>query len=414
VTNRRVAITGLGVVTPHGCDANAMYDALLRGESAVRHIVLQSSAGSTETVGAAVSGEPWAALPRAQLATSDRISLYAILAANAAIRESGLELASEDRTRIGVSVGTSLGGAISQEAAYADIFVRSMSRLSPFTLVKVMYNGPTAQIALQHGLGGPSLTYATTCSSSAVSIGEAMRQIRHGYADVMIAGGSEALFAYVSIKAWQALQVLAPERTDNPPATCRPFSRDRNGTVLGDGAAFVVLEDYAHAIARGAHVYAELAGYGVCNDSTHMTQPSVAGQTRAMRLALDDADLAPEAIDYINAHGTATQLNDLTETEAIKDVFGSRARSIAVSSTKSMHGHLVGGAGALELVISTLAIQRQMVPPTAHLDEPDPKCDLDYVPHVGRPAHVRAVMSNSFAVGGTAAVLVVRGTAAVE
>jgi len=412
VTNRRVAITGLGVVSPHGCDVDAMFGALVRGESAVRRIALKSSVGGFETIGATVPGEPWMSLPRAQIATSDRVSQYALLAADAAIRAAGLDLEAEDRGRVGVTVGTSLGGAISQEAAYADIFCKGVSRLSPFTLVKVMYNGPAAQLGLRYGLAGPSLTYTTTCSSSAVSIGEAMRHIRHDYADVMVAGGAEALFAYVSIKAWLALQVLAPERTENLAATCRPFSRDRNGTVLGDGAAFVVLEEYERAVARGAPIYAELAGYGVCNDSSHMTQPSVEGQARAMRRALEDAKLAPEEIDYINAHGTGTQLNDLTETQAIKEVFGTRAHAIAVSSTKSMHGHLVGTAGALELVISTLAVKRQMVPPTAHLDDPDPACDLDYVPHLGRNARVRAAMSNSFAVGGTAGVLVLREMAA--
>ena len=408
MTNRRVAITGLGVVSPHGCDVGEMFDRLVRGESAVRRITLQSKAGNFDTVGAAVPGEPWTVLTRAQLATSDRLTQYAILAAASAIRDANLDLAAEDRDRIGVAVGTSLGGAISQESAYADILGRGASRLSPFTLVKVMYNGPAAHLGMTHEIAGPSLTYTTTCSSSAVSIGEAMRQIRHGYADVMLAGGAEALFAFVSIKAWQALQVLAPERADNVAATCRPFSRDRNGTVLGDGAAFVVLEEYQHAIARGAPIYAELAGYGICNDCSHMTQPSVAGQSRAMRLALEDAQLAPSSIDYINAHGTGTLLNDLTETQAIKAVFGAHSRALAVSSTKSMHGHLVGSAGALELVISTLALQRQMAPPTANLDEPDPECDLDYVPHVGRTARIRAAMSNSFAVGGTGAVLVVR------
>ena len=275
-----------------------------------------------------------------------------------------------------------------------------------------MYNGPAAYIGIAHGLAGPTLTYTTTCSSSAVSIGEAMRQIRHGYADVMLAGGAEAPFAYVSIKAWQALQVLAPERAGDPAATCRPFSRDRNGTVLGDGAAIVVLEDWERAQRRGARIYAELAGYGVSNDASHMTQPSVASQTHTMRLALADAGMAPEAVDYVNAHGTATPLNDVTETQAIKEVFGTHAHSLAVSSTKSMHGHLVGAAGALELVVCTLALRRQSMPPTAHLDVPDPECDLDYVPHVGRQARIRAAMTNSFAVGGTAAVLVVREPAA--
>ena len=235
-----------------------------------------------------------------------------------------------------------------------------------------------------------------------------MRQIRHDYADVMIAGGSDALLTYGSVKAWQALQILAPARPDNPQATCRPFSRDRNGTVIGEGAAFVVLEEYSRALARGARIYAELAGYAVTNDSSHMTQPSVEGQAHAMRLALADARIEPEMIGYINAHGTATQLNDVVETNAIKEVFSNHAHRLAISSTKSMHGHLVGTAGALELVIITLALARQMVPPTANLDEPDPACDLDYVPHTGRGARVPAAMSNSFAFGGTAGVLVVR------
>jgi 3-oxoacyl-[acyl-carrier-protein] synthase II len=407
MTRRRVAITGLGVASPHGCDTNLMFDALLRGESAVRRISLQSAVGAYDTIGAAVAGEPWNELPRSQRVTSDRLSLYALVAADAAIRDSGIDLASEDRRRVGVAVGTSLGGTISQEAAYAEIFCKGATRLSPFTLVKVMYNGPTAQIALAHRLDGPSLTYTTTCSSSTVSIGEAMRHVRHGYADVMIAGGAEALFAYVAIKAWQALQVLAPERKENAAATCRPFSKDRTGTVLGDGAAFVILESWERAAARGARIYGELAGYGVCNDSTHMTQPSVASQTHAMQLAIDDAGLTPDAIDYVNAHGTGTPLNDVAETAALKEVFGQRARAIPISSTKSMHGHLVGAAGALELVVSVLAVQRQVAPPTAHLDVPDPQCDLDYVPHKGRAARIRAAMSNSFAVGGTAGALVV-------
>ena len=275
-----------------------------------------------------------------------------------------------------------------------------------------MYNGPAAYIGIAHGLAGPTLTYTTTCSSSAVSIGEAMRQIRHGYADVMLAGGAEAPFAYVSIKAWQALQVLAPERAGDPAATCRPFSRDRNGTVLGDGAAIVVLEDWERARRRGARIYAELAGYGVSNDASHMTQPSVASQTHTMRLALADAGMAPEAVDYVNAHGTATPLNDVTETQAIKEVFGPHAHSLAVSSTKSMHGHLVGAAGALELVVARSrcagrACRRPRTSTSRIRSATSITCRIS-----GAQARIRAAMTNSFAVGGTAAVLVVREPAA--
>jgi 3-oxoacyl-[acyl-carrier-protein] synthase II len=385
-----------------------MFDALMRGVSAVRNIAFASDTDEFSEVAAAVPGEPWLALPRGQRIMTDRVSQYALLAADAAVSDAALHFESEDLHRVGVSVGTCMGGILTTEAAYEDLFRKRMTRVSPFTLVKTMYNAPAAHIGIKYGLRGSSLTYTTTCSSSAVSIGEAMRQIRHGYADVMLAGGAEALLAYGSVKAWQALQILAPGRPDNPPATCRPFSRDRNGTVIGEGAAFVVLEEYSRAVARGVRIYAELAGYGVTNDSSHMTQPSVAGQAHAMRLALADARIEPELIGYINAHGTATQLNDVVETDAIKEVFSNYARRLAISSTKSMHGHLVGTAGALELVICTLALTRQMVPPTAHLDEPDPACDLDYVPHTGRDARVQAAMSNSFAFGGTTGVLVIR------
>jgi len=407
MTRRRVAITGVGIVAPHGDDASRMFDALVDGTSAVDRVVLDSSAGKVEAAGAAVKGVSWEAIPPAHRVTSDRASLYAMLAAESAIRDAGIDIPAIDRTRCGVAVGTSLGGTISQEDAYVDVLERRKSRLSPFTLIKVMYNGPAAQIALRYRLCGPSLTYTTTCSSSAVAIGEAARQIRHGYADVMIAGGTEALFSYVSIKAWQALQVLAAPRVDDVASTCRPFSRDRAGTVLGDGAAFVILEDLERAKARSARIYVELSGYAVCNDSGHMTQPSMDEQARAMALALKDAACAPEAVDYINAHGTATELNDVTETRAIKRVFGAHAHRLAVSSTKSMHGHLVGAAGALELIVCALAIERQAIPPTAHLYHPDPRCDLDYVPQTGRAARVHTAMSNSFAVGGTAATLIV-------
>ena len=403
---RRVAITGIGVVAPHGAEPRRMFDALLDGTSAVRKLVLHSSAGQVETVGAAVGDMTWDAIPSAQRVTSDRISLYAMTAAESAMNDAGLDASRVDAQRFGISVGTSQGGTISQEDAYDAMLAERKPRLSPFTLVKVMYNGPAAQIALRYKLRGPSLTYTTTCSSSAVAVGEAARQIRHGYADVMLAGGAEALFSYVSIKAWQALQVLASPRADDVASTCRPFSKDRAGTVLGDGAAFVVLEDLERAKARSARIYAELSGYAACNDASHMTQPSVEEQARAMRLALEDAACAPDSVDYVNAHGTATERNDVTETAAIRLVFGDHAGRLAVSSTKSMHGHLVGAAGALELAICVLAIERQAVPPTAHLHHPDPRCDLDYVPHTGRDARVRTVVTNSFAVGGTAAVIV--------
>ena len=405
MTVRQVAVTGLGVVSPHGGSVDIAIDAVFRGESAISVVALSSDVGSFSVPGAVVRDEPWRALKNVPIPTCDRVSLLALAAAEAAIADAQLSLASERLDRIGVAVGTSLGGTISQDAAYQEIFARRKERLSPFTLVKVMYNGPAAQIALRYKLLGASLTYTSTCSSSSVSIGEAMRSIRHGYADVMIAGGSEALFAYVSLIAWQALHVVAPLSSEVS-KSCRPFSLDRNGTVLGEGAAFLVLEEYERARDRGARIYAKLAGYGVCNDSVHLTQPSLDGQVRAMESALKDAAIRPEDIHYINAHGTGTRLNDITETNAIKKVFREHAPNVAISSTKSTHGHLVGAAGALEFVIAVKALQNQYVPPTAHLEHRDPQCDLDYVPNSGREQEIKAVMSNSFAVGGTAAVLI--------
>jgi 3-oxoacyl-(acyl-carrier-protein) synthase len=275
----------------------------------------------------------------------------------------------------------------------------------------VMNNAPAGHIAIQHGLAGPDLTYSCACSSSSVSIGEAFRQIRHGYADVMIAGGAEAPLTFGFFKAWEAMHILAIPDRANAAAACRPFSKDRTGLVLGEGAAMVIIEERDAAMRRGARIYGELIGYGSSNDHLHITKPSVDGQALAMSLALADANVAADDIDYINAHGTATVLNDLTESRAIKKVFGDRAYRLPVSSTKSMHGHLLGGAGALEFVISLLAMKHRAVPPTANLDVLDPECDLDYVPGSGRTEQdIRCVMSNSFAFGGTNAVLIARSS----
>jgi 3-oxoacyl-[acyl-carrier-protein] synthase II len=272
-----------------------------------------------------------------------------------------------------------------------------------------MNNAPAAWIGLEHGLTGPNLTFSTACSSSAVAIGEAARRIAAGEADVMIAGGAEAPLNFGTLKAWDALKTLATEDPDDPAASCKPFAKDRSGLVLGEGAAMLVLESWDRALARGAPILAELAGYGLCTDAVHITRPSVEGQARAMHRALADAALTPADIDYINAHGTGTQANDPVETAAIKQVFGDEARRIPVSSTKSMHAHLLGAAGAVELVAAILALGRAVIPPTINLRKPDPECDLDYVALEARAVKApRAVMSNSFAFGGTNAVLIAR------
>jgi 3-oxoacyl-[acyl-carrier-protein] synthase II len=406
MNRRRVAITGLGLLVPHGDQPAEVFDLLLKGQSAVEALTLTSGGNSIAVAAALVKGAAVAALPRAQRALTDRVTQLALVAAGLGIADAGLNLSEMDRSRVGVSVGTCMGGIISTESAYESLFRRNSNRVAPFTLVKTMYNAPAAHLAIQYGITGPALTYTNTCSSSTVAIGEAMRQIRHGYVDVMIAGGSEALLAWGSIKAWLALQIIAPLRDDDPSSTCRPFSRDRAGTVIGEGAAFLILEELERAKARGARIYAELVGYGVVNDSSHLTQPTVPGQARAIGSALADANIPADAIDYVNAHGTATARNDIVETHAIREVFGSHANKLAVSSTKAIHGHLVGAAGALEMAICTMAIHQQAVPPTAHLHFADTECDLDYVPHVGRSQTVNAALSNSFAFGGVASSLV--------
>ena len=404
---RRVVVTGAGILSPVGNDRETFFSTLMAGKSGIRR--LESAfvdALDTKIAGWIPDFDPLAHMSKSKAGAMDRVTQFAVVASQQAIADAGLDLESMDRERVGVYVGTGMGGSSSIEEGYVRLYRDNASRLKPFTVLMAMNNAAGSQVALEFGLTGPDLTFCTACSSSAVAIGEAARQIRHGYADVMLAGGAEALLTYGTIKAWEALRTLANEDADNPSASCKPFSADRSGLVLGEGAAMVVLEDMESALARGAHIYAEIIGYGSSNDSSHITQPSVEGQARAMRRALADAGITADQLDYINAHGTGTKLNDVTETAAIKQVCGS---AIPVSSTKSMHGHLMGAAGAVEFVACLMALERQALPPTAHLAQPDPECDLDYIPNTGREnVRVNTVMSNSFAFGGTCGVLIAR------
>jgi 3-oxoacyl-[acyl-carrier-protein] synthase II len=302
-----------------------------------------------------------------------------------------------------------MGGGNAIEDLYDQLFKHNADRVRPLTVLMVMNNASASHISIEYGLLGPCLTLSTACSSSANAIGEAFRQIRDGYVDVMLAGGAEAFLTYGGFRSWEALRVLAVEDPEDPSKSCKPFSKNRSGLVLGEGAAMVVLEEMERAVRRGVPIYAEVIGYGSTSDARHITRPSLEGQTRAMAEALNDAGLLPEDIDYINAHGTATQWNDLSETQAIKKVFGDYACKVPVSSTKSMHGHTMGAAGAIEFIASLLAIRDQAVPPTINLDQPDPECDLDYVPNIGRKGvTVNTMMSNAFAFGGTNAALIAR------
>ena len=409
MTQRRVAVTGMGVVAPLGNSSEELFTNLRAGRSGVHRLADSQARGMRSPIGASVSFDGRAHFPEPRLRMLDRVSQLALVAAGQAIADARLDFASERRERCGVFVGSALGGAGTTDEGYHTLYAERSDRIQPYSVLNAMTNAPASWIGIDHELSGPILTYSTACSSSAVALGEAARRISCGEADVMLAGGAEAPLVFGVLRAWEAMRTLATEDPQDPSASCRPFSRTRTGLVLGEGAAFAVLEEWNHAVARGAPIHAELSGYGLTSDVTHITRPTVAGQANAMRAALDSAILHPNDVDYINAHGTGTLQNDAVETAAIKAVFGERAYSIPVSSTKSMHGHLLGAAGALEFVIAVMCLKRATVPPTMHLNSPDPACDLDYVAGKARDGiSVRTAMSNSFAFGGTNAVLIAK------
>jgi 3-oxoacyl-[acyl-carrier-protein] synthase II len=404
---RRVAVTGLGLVSPIGRSIDELAASLVEGRSGVRRLDPTLRGRLRASVGAAVDFDAEALFDPPRLRLLDRVSQLALAAAAQALADAGLDLASEQPERCGVSVGCALGGAHTTDAGYRALYAEAAGRVNPYTVVAAMSTAPASWISIEYALGGPSLTYSTACSSSAVALGEAARRIRSGDADVMIAGGAEAPLTFGVLAAWDAMRTLAAEDLIDPGRSCRPFSRNRTGLVLGEGAAFVVLEDFEHAARRGARVHAELTGYGLTSDASHITRPSVEGQASAMRAALADAGKGTHEIDYINAHGTGTLQNDAVETGAIKAVFAERAYAIPVSSTKAIHGHLLGAAGSLEFIVAVICLERQLIAPTMHLDAPDPECDLDYVAEgVRRGVELGAVMTNSFAFGGTNAVLI--------
>ncbi len=405
---RRVAITGIGIVSPLGNNCEEFFKNLVAGRSGVRRMTSDFADQLSIRIAAEVDFDAEAHFSKKIARTLDRVSQFAMVAASHAWQHAALQLPEKEKKRAGIYIGTGMGGARTLEESYMQLYRQNVKRLHPLTVVMAMNNAAASYISMTHGLKGPCLTFSTACSSSAVAIGEAYRQIKHGYSDVMLAGGTESLLTFGVMMSWESIGTLAQEAED-PATSCRPFSRDRTGFVLGEGAAILVLEALDRAQQRGAMIYGELVGYGSTADADHITKPSVDGQVRAMEAALEEAHLGPEEIDYINAHGTATIANDAVETQAIKQVFGKRAYHIPVSSTKSMHGHLLGAAGAVELVAAVLALNTGIAPPTANLTVPDPECDLDYVPGKARTGlELNAVMSNSFAFGGTNAVLVVK------
>jgi 3-oxoacyl-[acyl-carrier-protein] synthase II len=406
---RRVAVTGLGVISPLGNSAAQAFASAYGGVSGIHLFDAPFANRLFAPLAATVQfdGAPYFDPPKLRM--MDRVSQLAVVAANQAIVEAQCDWGDLDRSRIGVFVGTGMGGSLSNDEGYKTLYADGSDRIKPFTVLAGMHNAPAAWIGLEHGLTGPNLTYSTACSSSAVAIGEAWLRVACGMIDVAIAGGSEAPLSFGSMKAWEALHTLASVDVNHPSASCKPFSKDRSGMVLGEGSAMLVLESWDDAVGRGAMIQGELLGYGLSTDASHITRPSVQGQAAAIRAALQSAALAPTAIDAINAHGTGTLANDAVETAAIKAVFGGRAYQIPVSATKAMHGHLLGAAGAVECALSLLAMQNQVLLPTLNLRSSDPECDLDYVANVARShVPVRTMLSNSFAFGGTNAVLALR------
>ena len=403
---RRVAITGVGVVCPLGNSASQAFENARAGRSAIRRFEgsfahrLAAPLAATVEFDGAKHFEP----PRFRIL--DRVSQLALFAAAQAVAEAGDDAAASDRSRTGVFVGTGMGGSHTIDDGYETLYAQASERIKPFTILLGMHNAAAAWIGIEYNIRGPNLTYSTACSSSAVAIGEAWLRIAHGDLDVAIAGGAEAPLSFGSMKAWEALHTLAAIDAEVPSRSCKPFSKNRSGMVLGEGAAMLVLEPWERAMARGAFVHGEVLGYGLSTDIEHITRPSVDGQASAIRAALSSAGLEPARVDAINAHGTGTQANDAVESAAIASVFASHARAIPISATKAMHGHLLGAAGAIECVLSLLAMQHAVALPTMHLHQADPQCDLDYVPNSARENfEARTMLSNSFAFGGTNAVL---------
>lgn len=411
---RRVVITGIGLVTPVGNDLEATWKSLLEGRSGAGPITrFDASSFATKF---ACEVKDWDATPymdKRQLRHLDMFLQYGVCAGLMALDDAGYagrKVPAGEEERWGVYVGAGLGGITTIESTHLKTNEKGPRHgFSPYFVTDIIINMIPGLLSIETGARGPNFSHVSACATGAHSIGEAMRSIRHGYTDVMLAGGAESTITGLGVGGFNAMRAMST-RNDDPQGASRPFDKDRNGFVIAEGAGVLVLEDLSHAQARGARIYAEVVGYGANSDAHHVTQPAPEGQgaQQCMRMALNDARMAPEDIGYINAHGTSTPFNDLNETLAIKAVFGEHARRVAVSSTKSMTGHMLGAAGGVEAGISALVMDRGVIPPTINYTTPDPECDLDYVPNQAREARVDAVLSNSFGFGGTNAVLILR------
>lgn len=407
---RPVVITGLGIVSPVGIGWQSYWKALLAGKNGVGRITRFDPEDFTTQIAAEVRDfNPEDYLDRRELKRMDRFTQFAVIAAKMAVDDSKLDISREDPDDVGVIIGSGIGGIETMEEQGEILHTRGPGRVSPFFVPMMISNMASGQVAISLGAKGPNTSVVTACASSTHALGEAMRIIRHGEAEVMLAGGSEAAITPLAVAGFCSMKAMST-RNDEPERASRPFDAQRDGFVMGEGSAVLVLESLEHALKRGAHIYAQISGYGATADAYHIvaTSPDGEGAARAMKRALADGDLAPQDIDYINAHGTSTQLNDSSETAAIRAVFGEQAEKIAISSTKSMTGHLLGAAGAVEAVASILAIKDNVAPPTINFEEQDPACDLDYVPNKARQMKINAALSNSFGFGGHNAVLAFR------
>jgi len=404
---RRVVITGLGPVTSLGIGKKAFFDALTAGKSGISKIDTFDTSQYKSRIAALIKNfEPTDYMEPKQAKRMDHFCHYAVAAAKIAADDSGIEITEQNAQRVGTIIGCGIGGLKTLEEQHVNMLERGPSRVSPFLIPMMISNMAAGNVSIVLGAKGYNSNSVTACASGSHSVGEAFEVIKRGQADVMIAGGTEAGVTPLGLAGFCAAKTLST-RNDEPQRASRPFDAERDGFVMADGAGVLILEEYEHAKARGAHIYAELAGYGATADAYHITAPDPAAEApaAAMRQAMAEANLKPEDVGYINAHGTSTSLNDEFETAAIKKVFGKAAYDIAVSSTKSMTGHLLGAAGGVEAIVCALVIERGVIPPTINYENPDPKCDLDYVPNKAREAKVKAALSNSLGFGGHNAVL---------
>jgi len=407
---RRVVVTGVGLVIPTGIGTETVWKNICEGKSGIGPLTRFDPNGFETKIAGEVKGfNPEAYIEKKEIKKMDLFVQYALAATREALEDSQLKITPENCDRTGVIVGTGLGGLPTLEKYHQILLEKGPSRISPFFIPMLIANLASGQIAIHFGAKGPNTCVVTACATGAHCIGDAFRAIVYGDAEAIIAGGTEANISPLSIAGFNAMKALST-RNEEPEKACRPFEKNRDGFVVAEGAGILILEELEFALKRGAKIYGELIGYGYTGDAYHITAPSPEGEgaARCMRMAIKDAGLRPEDIDYINAHGTSTPLNDLTETQAIKTVFGEHAKKVAISATKSMTGHLLGAAGSTEAIFSLLAIRDGIIPPTINYDVPDPECDLDYVPNVARRQPLTVVMSNAFGFGGTNATLVLR------